>query len=144
MLLSICLTFCQFQSCVAYKSVAFKKTVYVSIFSWYLKKRNRNFMIWLTPQAQVVWVYSHKDFVRTLLATHELFSLHLLSIFSFWLMKTNILKQSLQYFFQYQCLSWSKSQGEECLFNILPNIIYIYMYIYIYISIHIYIYIYIQ
>ena len=53
-LLSICLTFCQFQSRVAYKSVDFKKTVYVSVFSWYLKKRNQNFMIWLTPQAQVV------------------------------------------------------------------------------------------
>ena len=51
---SICLTFCQFQSRVAYKSVAFKKTVYVSISSRYLKKKPRNFMIWLTPQAQVV------------------------------------------------------------------------------------------
>ena len=55
-------------------------------------------------------VYFRKDFVRLLLATHGFFSLYLIYIFSFWLIKTNFFKQSLQYFLNTNAYGDKKNQ----------------------------------
>ena len=93
-------------------------------------------------------VYSRKNFVRTLLATHDFFSLYVLCIFSFWLIKTNFFKQGLQYFSNIYAYGDQKSLVKTIylIFLQILNIyiyIYIHIYVYIYIYKHIYIYIYI-
>ena len=89
-------------------------------------------------------VYSRKNFVRTLLATHDFFSLYLLCIFSFWLIKTNFFKQGLQYFSNIYAYGDQKSLVKTIYLISLQILnIYVYIHIYIYIfNIYMYIYIY--
>ena len=61
---------------------------------WYGSLRKHR----LLKKLSTAKVYPRKDFVRLLFASHGFFSLYLLCIFSFWLIKANVFKQSLQYF----------------------------------------------
>ena len=88
-------------------------------------------MIWFTPQAQVVKkscqpqkFISVKILSDFYLLLTDFFSLYLIYNFSFWLIKTNFFKQSLQYFSNTNAYGDKKPPGEDCLFNILPNIVF--------------------